>query len=616
MNHAQKTGSNLPVRLRSLARQLYQKIPPSTISKRLLMVLVVLLFLCAISCIICFTTLYDKTLDNSAADIATQTVESTYSNTSSLLDTINTCSKSILSDSAVQSALMGSSEQNLAVVSQQMRTLLTNRMESISALSSIYLFDLNGHVFHSSRSGQSLEPVSDPTQADTWDTLRECRGGYQLLLNGGGFLRAETKDTYISHARLINSTQTAKPIGLLVINIDVEKLFTIVSANAASVDIAVTNSEGTVILPFSISVLSDYFEQTQGADIPKQGCVRHIADCGKCYLYQEAAPSTGWYYICAVRYSAFQPNRSAYIVTGLILVTINCLLVLMSLGVVQGTIVRPIRKLVQAIRDNKGGFQKISVVTEPDELAEMQSAYNQMLGQIETLLHKSIDEQRFKRKAELGMLQAQIHPHFLYNSLDAIAYMTLAGESQTAYELVLALSNYYRGSLSKGREVITLGDEISIVQNYLFLQKTRFPGQIEDEYDIDESLSQMLIPKLVLQPLVENSIHHGIQPKGECGTIRIRAQTVEDIVVAVTVEDDGIGMTEQKLHEILDGNLEQNTDSFGLRGTIERLKIFYRKDDIYEIKSVYGVGTRITLFLPYLRRIDEGGGKTESSDRG
>lgn len=85
----------------------------------------------------------------------------------------------------------------------------------------------------------------------------------------------------------------------------------------------------------------------------------------------------------------------------------------MSLGVVQGTIVRPIRKLVQAIRDSKGGFQKISVVTEPDELAEMQSAYNQMLGQIETLLHKSIDEQRFKRKAELGMLQAQIHPHFL-----------------------------------------------------------------------------------------------------------------------------------------------------------------------------------------------------------
>lgn len=115
------------------------------------MVLVVLLFLCAISCIICFTTLYDKTLDNSAADIATQTVESTYSNTSSLLDTINTCSKSILSDSAVQSALTGSSDQNLAVVSQQMRTLLTNRMESISALSSIYLFDLNGHVFHSSR---------------------------------------------------------------------------------------------------------------------------------------------------------------------------------------------------------------------------------------------------------------------------------------------------------------------------------------------------------------------------------------------------------------------------------------------------------------------------------
>lgn len=151
MNHAQKTGGNLPVRLRSLARQLYQKIHPSTISKRVLMVLVVLLFLCAISCIICFTTLYDKTLDNSAADIATQTVESTYSNTSSLLDTINTCSKSILSDSAVQSALTGSSDQNLAVVSQQMRTLLTNRMESISALSSIYLFDLNGHVFHSSR---------------------------------------------------------------------------------------------------------------------------------------------------------------------------------------------------------------------------------------------------------------------------------------------------------------------------------------------------------------------------------------------------------------------------------------------------------------------------------
>jgi two-component system sensor histidine kinase YesM len=223
-----------------------------------------------------------------------------------------------------------------------------------------------------------------------------------------------------------------------------------------------------------------------------------------------------------------------------------------------------------------------------------------MISEIEKLISRVVEEQRIKRQVELNVLQAQIKPHFLYNTLDTMGYLAISGKSDEVYEAIEALGSYYRTSLSKGSEVISLREEIEIVKNYLTIQKLRYGDIFNVNYEIDERVYEYKILKLVLQPLVENALYHGIKPKGEMGHITVTTK-VEDELIRITVTDDGIGMENEELAKIMDGKLDNNNSSFGLRGTIERLKIFYGISDVYSIESQKRYGTRVTLKIPIVR---------------
>lgn len=215
-----------------------------------------------------------------------------------------------------------------------------------------------------------------------------------------------------------------------------------------------------------------------------------------------------------------------------------------------------------------------------------------------------------KLKTELNVLQEQIKPHFLYNSLGAISYLVTAGENDSAYDLLLALSDYYRESLSKGSEIIPLSKEINIVRNYLKLQKIRFPDAFEDEYELQEDVLIYKVPRLILQPLVENALYHGLIPSGESGIITVGVCKDADRLV-IRISDNGIGMTRERIQEILQ---KDNRQSFGLRGTIERMQIFYEAPDICVIESTAGRGTIVTFSIP-VNKLEEYNGNIESGKR-
>ena len=220
-----------------------------------------------------------------------------------------------------------------------------------------------------------------------------------------------------------------------------------------------------------------------------------------------------------------------------------------------------------------------------------------MVDKIELLLSAKISEQKKLRNAELKILQEQIKPHFLYNSLSGIAYLITDRQNTTACDMVISLSEYYRESLSKGSEVISLATEVNIVKNYLKLQKMRFPDRFEDTYEIGEDTLSLTIPRLVLQPLVENSLYHGILPTGDFGIIQIRAYRKNSFLM-LHIRDDGVGISPEQLSGIMDDTLESNRKSFGLRGTVERLQIFYDGKSIYQIISAPGEGCEIIFSLP------------------
>lgn len=277
------------------------------------------------------------------------------------------------------------------------------------------------------------------------------------------------------------------------------------------------------------------------------------------------------------------------------IIIIYCIMVFIGSLLISRTITKPLEFLVISMkRIEKKEFKTVDIkLNSNNEISKLKEVYNFMILKIQDLLHLE------KQKTQLDILQMQIKPHFLYNTIDAIRYLSLTGRNDQVNEALEALGSYYRTSLSKGNEIITLDEEISIVKDYLTLIKLRCGDIFSVTYDIDEDTKKCKILKLVLQPLVENAVFHGIQPTGEKGSIKISVKSDFSYGnIIITVEDDGVGMDSDTLKHLTGDFIDKNSSSFGLKGTIKRLQFFYGTSDIYSIESQKGLGTKITLKIP------------------
>ena len=239
-----------------------------------------------------------------------------------------------------------------------------------------------------------------------------------------------------------------------------------------------------------------------------------------------------------------------------------------------------------------------------DEIYELGLTYNKMLDHISKLIEQIYKEQSEKRSAELAALQAQIKPHFLYNTLDNIKWMAKDQGAEDVAKIITSLSTFFRTSLSNGQEFITLKEEIKHTKSYLDIQAIKYREKVRYNIYLDENIKNILIAKIILQPLVENSINHGIRPKDSIGTISISCSLYSNNLnkyIKITVEDNGVGMSESELAN-LRNNLEElnNSKSFGMINTLRRLRSFYGEDVIFEVESKENVGTKINILLPYM----------------
>ena len=194
----------------------------------------------------------------------------------------------------------------------------------------------------------------------------------------------------------------------------------------------------------------------------------------------------------------------------------------------------------------------------------------------------------------MDILQEQIKPHFLYNTIDMIANLALEAGAEPVFEALETLGDFYRRFLSKGSKEVTILEEIDIVRDYLRLQKLRYGDIFDDVYEIDKTLVGVTVPKLILQPLVENSLYHGIRMKGEKGLIRISVEKA-DGMVCISVYDDGVGMRPETIKDILDS---REFRSFGVKGTIERINYYYRQNCEVTIRSEIYRYTEVVIKLP------------------
>ena len=282
--------------------------------------------------------------------------------------------------------------------------------------------------------------------------------------------------------------------------------------------------------------------------------------------------------------------------------------VLINRKIVSG-ITEPISRLCEVTRQaGKGDFAVRAPEGGNDELAVLNQGFNQMVERIGNLVEDIQIEQLNLRTTEQKLLQAQINPHFLYNTLDAIIWLAEAGEKEQVIMMVTALSDFFRTTLSKGRDYITVEEEESHIRSYLQIQQFRYQDILEYEIDIPKEMHEYQILKLTLQPLVENALYHGIKNKRGMGRIRVSGH-IDSGYLVFLVTDNGMGMTPERLAEVqremnsehLD---EQNIDpsGFGLYNVVQRIKLNYGPQYGIWLSSTYGEGTDARVEIPAIKK--------------
>lgn len=423
--------------------------------------------------------------------------------------------------------------------------------------------------------------------------ILQKRGSYVIRVNGDGAFQRKSGDTVISVIRLINDLDTQTPIGIIAVNLNVDML-------KNSFKDMTSDDRHFCYYKDNKNILDQHeaFEEFQKMDFGKKEFEQNIKQgfgVTRVLSYYHI-PDTPFVLgeVESVSFFRYISVQAIVIIVVIIVLSILCLGIT---GIfISVFIAKPIERLMQFMDIEKLGFGKNEIKNKfllKSKEREMKIK-NSRLIEINQIINELLDKEKTMRKAELEVLQEQINPHFLYNTLGTIADLALEISADEIYDAVETLGNFYRRFLSKGSKEITLREEIAIVKDYLKLQKLRYQEVFEDEYELQEDLLDIKIPKLILQPLVENSLYHGVRLKGEKGIIKISVYE-EYEKLHIVVYDTGVGMTSEQMNSIMNDN---NKKSFGFKGTIERIRYYYDAEDVFEIKSEEGEYCLVDIKIP------------------
>ncbi|GFI15907.1 sensor histidine kinase BtsS [Lachnospiraceae bacterium] len=313
-----------------------------------------------------------------------------------------------------------------------------------------------------------------------------------------------------------------------------------------------------------------------------------------------------YYEISDIQQLRIQYRNFYMVLVRFLIITFSGILVLVVLlsYYIPLSITRPIRKLSE-VTDQvaKGNLTVRSDVKTGMEVSTLSNSLNTMIDKINELLEQITKEQVRLRKAEFELLQSQINPHFLYNTLDAIIWLAEAGEQKKVVSMVGNLSEFFRTSLNQGKDIISIREEIQHVRSYLEIQQVRYQDILKYEIQVPKELNKYMIPKITIQPLVENALYHGIKNKRGPGRITVGAKREEEYFV-IFIEDNGIGINKERLEQVRNKILYKTSagnDIYGLYNVNERIRLNFGEKYGISIESIYGEKTTVSIILPYTR---------------
>lgn len=315
---------------------------------------------------------------------------------------------------------------------------------------------------------------------------------------------------------------------------------------------------------------------------------------------------TGWKLVGVIPYSVFNHGMFNIRYFIVILMLLMAMMLAVINRVVSVRISSPILKLNDSVKEYEAGKHPQIYIGGSMEIRHLGDSIQRSYEQIDLLMHKIVLEQNERRKSELDALQSQINPHFLYNALDSITWMIEGERNEDAVFMISQLAKLFRISLSKGRTVISIEDELQHARSYMNIQKIRYKNLFSFKFDIDASVYSCCIVKLVLQPILENAINYGINGMDDSGEIKITGKE-KDGIITLSVIDNGIGMSQEEVELLLTDSkrIHKHGSGVGLLNVNNRIRIFFGKEYGLTVESEPDEGTVISIRIPAVQFTEE-----------
>lgn len=505
-----------------------------------------------------------------------------------LFKTINNLHISIVMNDGIKDALRGSNAQGGkqtadGVTLQRLKNVLSSSSIDSKYISSVCLLDLDFRTYCEGRSDEAgIYEIPDKVSAITasdWYLRAVTAKGKIVYYHSDVF---GTSDDSFSTVKLFRDADDpeGRTIGLLIINISDGIFNKIFSTSHYGSYMALDTAQAKIQ---SVYGTNTGWESDSGT---MPSVIQSLEHEG--YLVNTYRNSvTGWTFIHMVESSELlKQSRSIGWATTLIATFIG-IIALVSSYTLSGTITRPLLRLKKMMVDWTLGHSKFPERFAPDEVGVIAETFRRVALERDELNERLLQSKLKEREAELRALQSQIKPHFLYNTLDSIYWMATLKQDTAIAQMAVSLSESFKLSLNKGQERIPVYMELKHIEHYLNIQRIRFGERFTYIEEVDEAIKGMSMMKLMLQPLVENAIYHGLEPQVGEGTLRLRGILDEGYMLFI-VEDNGVGMKD----------ISRTQQGFGLRNVQERLNLTYGASSTFQAQSELGQGTRVTLRFP------------------
>lgn len=501
-------------------------------------------------------------------------------------------------------------ETNNAITNMANRILLFNRY-----IHSVIVLDANGNYAYRIIDNSLTKPYN--AKAEPWYAQCVRLNGKPLLVNTFDFMDYIMGDYYIdrkalnvfSVARAIKETNSNRRVGLIMINIHMDYLADICASvrSGGGERVLVLDGAGNICYDtagrnIGGSIASEAFDLPELRTVDLSREVNRIEAGGDRVVLSVASRDSGWRLVRllpeAGLYGGVRELRNMLTAILLAFVTV-AMLISISISY---SVTKPLSKLIRTMQSvNRGDFSQRFKVKYNDEVGQLGRSFNTMMDSIDNLVNTVHVSQLREREAELHALQAQINPHFIYNTLESIRQQAKAEGNEGTAQMVFALGKLLRYSIRIQNQIVTVREEVAHLNNYLFLLNYRFDGKYSLEIDIEERLYGMRVIKLIFQPIVENSILHALEAAVGRGFIRLTG-ACRDGRAVFTVEDNGQGMAPEELERLREriagGAPAEHTGGVGLQNIHERIRLKYGEDYGVAVESREGRGTTVTVTLP------------------